>query len=342
MVYPLHPPNRKTSIFQNFMHSNPEKLHLQHLFFQNQKEKKHLATSSSTQGALWAVFHAVFPHCFVSTAVGVEYTSPLHLQGEAPEHTQEWPQKSWIIVQSDLKKTWPTWRPTDTPWLTKTHRPWSMTSHDAPFRPSPVSVALLPTTQRVGTAHRCGGPKIPAISSMMCHRLCGAVSERGKKKATALCWRFVKFLQKEKFLISCTSHGSSQLLSMRDSSCWLGEWPPPAPRQNHAFLVFTPNNPKTTNGEKWRCFRVYQLVLVTSIWEVVKCAQMTLMPYDHHYPTPNVCIRATTCTSWSSHFWALADDPAPGTAWQIFEVLHGWFEVTRGSFPKVTKHCSSF
>ena len=110
----------------------------------------------------------------------------------------------------------------------------------------------------------------------------------------------------------------------------------------HAFLVFTPNNPKTTNGEKWRCFRVYQLVLVTSIWEVVKCAQMTLMPYDHHYPTPNVCIRATTCTSWSSHFWALADDPAPGTAWQIVEVLYGWFEVTRGSFPEVTKHCSSF
>lgn len=57
---------------------------------------------------------------------------------------------------------------------------------------------------------------------------------------------------------------------------------------------------------------------------------------------PNVCIRATTCTSWSSHFWALADDPAPGTAWQIVEVLHGWFEVTRGSFPEVTKHCSSF
>lgn len=165
---------------------------------------------------------------------------------------------------------------------------------------------------------------------------------KGKKKATALCWRFVKFLQKEKFLISCTSHGSSQLLSMRDSLCWLGEWPPPAPCQNHAFLVCTPNNPKTTNGEKWRCFRVYQLVLVTSIWEVVKCAQMTLMPYDHHYPTPNVCIRATTCTSWSSHFWALADDPAPGTAWQIVEVLHGWFEVTRGSCPEVTKHCSSF
>lgn len=182
MVYPLHPPNRKTSIFQNFKTVIQKSYTYSTYSFKIKRKKSTSLHLPQHKGALWAVFHAVFPHCFVSTAVGVEYTSPLHLQGEAPEHTQEWPEKSWIIFQSDLKKAWPTWRPTNTPWPTKTHRPWSMTSHDAPFRPSPVSVALLPTTQRVGTAHRCGGPKIPAISSMMRHRLCGAVLERGIKK----------------------------------------------------------------------------------------------------------------------------------------------------------------
>ncbi len=128
-----------------------------------------------------------------------------------------------------------------------------------------------------------------------------------EKKQTALCWCFAKFLQEENFLgvfwnwgylsssILLTSHGSSQLLSMRDSSCW--GW----------------------NGQ------IFQ--------------EMTLMPY-HHYPTPQNACRATTCTSWSNHFWALAD-PAPG-AWQIEGSSLIWGTVIRGSFPMVIKHCSSF